>query len=167
MRCDRAQALMDRYLNEGLTPDERESFEIHLRDCRDCQQQLEYLQRLLAVLQSDAAPPVPEGFVDRVMARAEERETTVVRSRRAWSVVSRSAWKKCEFSAGIAAALAAGLAVGVFIGHETWWTDRQQEVASASRPADPPFASGFEHLVDPGGDSLAQAYLGLTATSDR
>jgi hypothetical protein len=28
-------------------------------------------------------------------------------------------------------------------------------------------ASGFEYLVEPGGDSLAQAYLGLTATSDR
>jgi hypothetical protein len=28
-------------------------------------------------------------------------------------------------------------------------------------------ASGFEYLVEPGGDSLAQAYLGLTVDSDR
>ena len=30
-----------------------------------------------------------------------------------------------------------------------------------------PVASGFDYLIDPGGDSLAQAYLGLIATSDR
>ena len=72
MRCDRAQALMDRYVKEGLPLHERESFEIHLRDCRVCHQQLEDLQRLLVVLRSDPSPPVPEGFVGRVMARAEE-----------------------------------------------------------------------------------------------
>ena len=47
MRCDRARALMDRYANEGLWPHEREPFEIHLRDCRICQQRLDDLQRLL------------------------------------------------------------------------------------------------------------------------
>ena len=44
MRCRRAQALMDMYINEGLSPDEREPFEIHLHDCRLCQQQLANLQ---------------------------------------------------------------------------------------------------------------------------
>ena len=71
MHCDRAQALMDRYVNEGFPPDERESFKIHLRGCPDCQQQLANLQKLLAVLQSVPSPPVPQGFVDRVMARAQ------------------------------------------------------------------------------------------------
>lgn len=167
MRCDRAQALMDRYVNEGLPLHEQEPLEIHLRDCRGCQQQLASLTRLLAVLRSDPSPSVPEGFVGRVMARAKDGETTVVRSRRVWSGASQSAWKEFEFSAGIAAALAAGLMVGVFMGHEARRADRQQGIASATRLTDPLVASGFEHLVDPGGDSLAMAYLGLTTTSDR
>jgi anti-sigma factor RsiW len=167
MRCDRAQALMDRYVNEGLPAREREPFEIHLHDCRVCQQQLENLQALVAVLRSDPSPPVPQGFVGRVMARAKEREAIVARTRPVSTEASRSMWKRFESLAGIAAALAAGLMVGVFMGDEAWRADRQQGIASATRPADPRVASGFEYLVNPGGDSLAQAYLGLTATSDR
>jgi hypothetical protein len=121
----------------------------------------------LAVLRSDPSPPVPEGFVGRVMACAKEREAIVARTRSLSPEASTSTWKRFESLAGIAAALAAGLIVGVFMGGEVWRTDRQQEIASATRPADPLVASGFDHLVDPGGDSLALAYLGLTTTSDR
>ena len=167
MRCDRAEALMDRYVNEGLPLHEREPFENHQRDCRGCQQQLATLQRLLAALRSAPSPPVPQGFAGRVMARAKEREAIVARSKPVSNGASRSAWKRFESSAGTAAALAAGLMVGMFIGYETWRADRQQGIASATRPADPLVASGFEYLVEPSGDSLAQAYFGLTATSDR
>jgi anti-sigma factor RsiW len=167
MRCDRAQALMDRHVNEGLPLHEREPLELHLHDCQDCQHQLANLRRLLTALRSVSSPPIPQGFVDRVMARANEREAVVARPR-PWSPeAARSAWNRIESFTGIAAALAAGLMVGLFMSDEAWRSDRQQGLASATRSADPLVASGFENLVDPGGDSLAQAYLGLTATSDR
>ena len=70
-----------------------------------------------------------------------------------------------EFSAGTAAALAAGLMVGLFMGHETWKAAAQHSQAPTAQAADPLATSGFEYLIEPGGDSLAQAYLGLT--SDR
>jgi hypothetical protein len=76
-------------------------------------------------------------------------------------------WARFESFAGIAAALAAGLVVGGLMGGDAWRTDRQQEIASANGLADPLVASGFDHLVEPGGDSLALAYLSLTRTSDR
>jgi anti-sigma factor RsiW len=167
MYCHRAQALLDRYVNEGLTADEREPFENHLRDCRACQQQLEGLQRLLAALHSDPAPPVPEGFVGRVMASAKEQEAIVGRTRRASTDSSRSMWKWVESFGGIAAALAAGLTVGVFMGEQTQRAGPQQGIATTTAEAAPLVESGFEYFVDPGGESLAQAYLGLTTTSDR
>jgi len=167
MRCDRAQALMDTYANEGLPPHEREPFEIHLRECRVCQQQSENLRRLVAVLRSDPSPPVPEGFVGRVMARAKEREAMIVRGSPVATMASRSLWKRLESLAGIAATLAAGLMVGVFMGHEAWRADRQQGVASAVQPAESRVTTGIEYLVEPDGDSLAQAYLGMSAVSHR
>ena len=166
MRCKQAQTLMDSYLNEGLSPDEREPLEIHLRDCGACQQKLEHLQNLLAVLRSDPSPPVPNGLVDRIMARAKDQETTIANAKFGRRDQSQSAWKKLEFSAGIAAALAAGLLVGLFMGHQAWRNDHQQEIASAIGPTDPAAPADFEYLIDPGGDSLAQAYLELTATAD-
>jgi len=162
MHCDRAKTLMDRYVNEGLLLHERESFEGHLRVCRNCQQQLASLQGLLTVLRSDPSPPVPQGFVGRVMARAE-RETIVALSKPESSMASRSVWKRLEFSAGTVVALAVGLIVGMFMGYETWRTVPEQGLVAETSPADPLAASGFEHLVEPGGVSLAQGYLGLTA----
>jgi anti-sigma factor RsiW len=162
MRCNQAKTLMDRYVNEGLPLHERESFETHLRVCPDCQGQLESLQGLLAVLQSDPSPPVPQGFVGRVMARAE-RETIVALSKPESSMASRSVWKRLGSSAGITSALAAGLIVGLFMGYETWRDAPEQGLVAETSPADPLAASGFEHLVEPGGVSLAQGYLGLTA----
>jgi hypothetical protein len=70
-------------------------------------------------------------------------------------------------SAGTAAALAAGLIIGIFMGHETWPPVGQQALDARTGLADPLAASGFEYLVEPGGDSLAQAYLGLTMATDR
>jgi hypothetical protein len=64
------------------------------------------------------------------------------------------------------AALAAGLILGMFMGHETWRADGQQPLDVATRPADPLAASGFEYLVEPDGNSLAQAYVQLTAATD-
>jgi len=122
------------------------------------------LEDLLTV---SPAPPIPDGFAARVVAQAKERQATITRSGRMPRVSLRSRWKRFEFSAGTAAALVAGLVIGVFMGHETWRPGRRQPPAVATRPADPLAASGFEYLVEPGGNSLAQAYIGLTATSDR
>ena len=173
MNCARAEALIDRHVNEGLTPDERESLEIHLRECRGggggggCQQQLENLQRLLSILRSDLSPPVPEGFADRVMARAGEQEAIITPARSLSHEESPSIWKRLESFAGVTAALAAGLIVGIFMGNEAWRADRQQPIVSTTQPAEPSEASDFEYLIDPPGNSLAQAYLGLTTISDR
>lgn len=51
--------------------------------------------------------------------------------------------------------------LGVFMGHATW-----QPSVAAAQPVDPLAASSFEYLVEPGGDSLAQAYLQLTSGPD-
>ena len=45
MKCDRVRNLMDRYVCEELSPEERLSFEVHLADCQACQQQLTSLHQ--------------------------------------------------------------------------------------------------------------------------
>ena len=166
MDCERVQELMDHYVNGDLSPSEQEPFEIHLRDCRRCQQRLKRLQKLLGILRSDPTPPLPEGFVDRIMARAKDRETAIAREKSIRNDRFQSAWKKLGSSAGIAAALAVGLLVGLFMGHEAWQNERQQGIASAIGPTGPVAPADFEYLINPGGDSLAQAYLELTTTAD-
>lgn len=167
MRCSEVQQKLDLFATQELAPSVRERIEGHLESCEDCRKALAKLRRFEDLLTASPAPPVPDGFSARVVARAKERQAIVTRSDRMPRVSLRSRWKRLEFSAGTAAALATGLIVGLFMGHETWKAAAQHSKASAAQAVDPLAASGFEYLVEPGGDSLARAYLGLTATSDR
>jgi hypothetical protein len=58
--------------------------------------------------------------------------------------------------------LAGGLLLGVYLGAQTW----DSGPPAAIEQADPLAGSGLGQLVEPGGDSLAQAYLALTTGGD-
>lgn len=167
MRCSEVQQKLDLFATGELAHSVRERIEDHSESCAECRKALAKFRRFEDLLTASPAPPVPHGFAARVVAQAEERQAIVTRSGCVSRVSLRSRWKRFEFSAGTAAALLAGLVIGVFIGHETWRPDGRQPPSATPWPADPLVASGFEYLIDPGRDSLAQAYLGLTATSDR
>ena len=167
MRCGEVQQRLDLYGTKELTHTVRERIEAHLESCDQCREALGRVRRFEDLLTAAPAPPVPDGFAARVVAQAKERQARALTGPLSPRGRSGVVWERIRLSAGTAAALAAGLIVGMFMGHETWQAVRQQGFASATRPADPLAASGFEYLVEPGGDSLAQAYLGLTATSDR
>jgi len=163
MRCSEVQQRLDLYATKELAHAVRERIEAHLESCTECRDALARVRRFEDLLTAAPAPPVPDGFAARVVARAKERQARAASGPPSPRDRSRLAWERIRLSAGTAAALAAGLMVGMSMGHETWQAVRQQPLASATRPPDPLAASGFEYLVEPGGDSLAQAYLGLTS----
>lgn len=167
MRCSNVQQKLDLFATGELAPSVRERIEEHLESCAECRKGLARLRRFEDLVTASPAPPVPDGFAARVVARAKERQAIVTRSGRTSRLPLQSRWKRVEFSAGTAVALVVGLLIGVFMGHGTWRPGGGQSPTAANRPADPAGASGFEYLIEPGGDSLAQVYLGLTAASDR
>ena len=122
-------------------------------------------KELEALVRSVPAPPIPDGFADRLMARAR-LGGKVPRP------VSRSPWKPLgwlkpqRFHTGLAttAALAAGLLVGVYLGQHTWQPSEQRSPRHTQMmQADPVAASSLGNLTGLGDDSLAAAYLGLTS----
>ena len=173
MRCDRAQALMDRYLGEDLSAHERESFEIHLRDCRDCQQQLAGLRRLVAALQSVPAPPVPRDFVGRVMARTRQEIQGTQ-----YAIVARSAlsrwWERMGVT-GLAnatntiTAVAAGLLLGLLLGQQTWrHAASTHGVEQPTAGMDTDAVYSLDYLSGTPRGSFTETYLSLTnITSDQ
>lgn len=165
MRCKTIQDKFDLYLAEGLRGTDQRQVEAHLRSCPDCRAELVRLKQLLALLKSDSAiPPVPEGFSSRLMAKARERlavrqppEMSLPWSIRRW-------WTSVSFPmrAEAAAMLAASLLIGVFMGQQTWYSVHPSTPQQAIQ-ADPLAAYAFDYLSDAPGDSLAGAYLSLTA----
>jgi anti-sigma factor RsiW len=167
MRCDRAQALIETYVSEGLPPDEREPFEIHLHGCRDCQQQLAKLQRLLAILQSVPSPPVPQGFVDRVMASAQ-CEVQASQSSPGSQLALRRWWEQLGTASLVntACALAAGLLVGLVLGQQTWrYTVNNTGPIRPMAGIDAETVSSLDYLSGPPGGSFTETYLALTSVA--
>jgi hypothetical protein len=56
--------------------------------------------------------------------------------------------------------------VGVCMGNATWQAAGPPPRAAATRAMDRSGVSAFDYLVEPGGDSLGEAYLRLTSSSD-
>jgi anti-sigma factor RsiW len=163
MRCSEVQQKLDLFATQEVESSMRERIEDHLESCAECREALVKLRRFADLVSASPTPPVPDGFAARVVAQAKQRQAIVTRSGRAPRVSSPSGWKRFESSAGTAAALVAGLVIGVFMGHQTWQPGGRQPSAATSQPADSLTDSSFEYLIEPGGHSLAQAYLGLTS----
>lgn len=165
MQCRQVQTLIDRYVSEGLLPDERSLFESHLQSCPSCQEQLHELRVLLALLRSaPAPPPVPEGFADRLMAKARQQVRPVPAgiSRPVWAVWWRSV--ASPRFANAAGAVAAGLLLGIVMAQQTW---RYSENAGHYRPpqASPEVVYELDFLSGSPGGSFADAYLNLTSAA--
>lgn len=157
MRCRDVQRQLDLYDRQELASAAREPVETHLSGCDGCRRELDRLRRLKTLLASADMPPVPEGFVADVVARARRESQPVpepiaaVRRDRKWP------WRGVGIAVRTAAALAAGLLVGALLGFDTWEGGQSAAVGAA----DPLSGSGLAQFVEPGGDSLAEAYLGL------
>ena len=167
MRCSEVQGKLDLFTTQELAPPVRARILAHLESCAECREALARLRRLRSLLTTSPAPPVPEGFAARAVARAKQRQAVAVRRPRSPRRRSRLASERIRLSVGTAAALAAGLVLGLFMGRETWRSGDQRPSAAASQLADPLAAAGFDYLFEPGGDSLAKAYVGLTTATDR
>lgn len=164
MRCKTIQKKLDLFLAEELTATDRKRVEVHLQSCADCRAELARLRQLLLLLKGDSAvPPVPEGFANRLMAKAKQRlaarqpPETVPSSIRRW-------WASVSFPklAEAAAMLAAGLLIGAFIGQQTWHSAHPSTTREAMQ-ADPSAVYELDYLSDAPGGSLAESFLTLTA----
>ena len=163
MRCREVQQKLDLFATSELAPSVRERVEAHLESCADCRQSLERLRQLEELIAALPVPLVPEAFAARIVTRAKEQQSLAARSESTPHGLLRPAWKRLGVSAATAAALAAGLAIGVFMEHDMWQPGGRQESAATTGSADPLAASGLGQLVEPGGASLAQAYISLTS----
>lgn len=168
MRCPAVLEKLEAYAARELAPRARARIEAHLRSCPACRRALARREQLEAVVRAVPAPPVPDGFADRVMVRA--RQGVKLPHALPRSLCHPLRWLEPQrLRTGLAAvaALAAGLLVGVYLGQHTWQpSDQGPRGPTRVSPADPVAASGLGHLADFGDSSLAEAYLSLTSAPD-
>ena len=81
MNCENALELMNRGLDEALTPEEAAALQAHLDACPDCRETRRQLHELDALLQESELEP-PAALHDGVMQAIRQEKKQ--RSRRAW-----------------------------------------------------------------------------------
>jgi anti-sigma-K factor RskA len=97
------------YALDALTADERQAFEVHLRDCERCRAELETLEDTVGALAFATEAPAPAiALRERVLVAAREEPPTVValRPRR----------MRLYAGAAVAVAASAALAIGLWAG---------------------------------------------------
>lgn len=167
MRCREVQQKLGSLGTREIASSVRERIEGHVRSCAECREAQARLRRFEDLLTAAPAPPVPEGFAARVVARAKEQQVDVARSKPVRHLSLRAAWTRFELAAGTAAALAAGVSFGVFLGYQTWQSAAQHSSTVATQSAELLASSGFDLLAESRGDSLAETYLQLTSNVNR
>jgi anti-sigma factor RsiW len=169
MQCRRAQGLIDMYAGEEIPTAHRAALEAHLAACSACREHQARLEKLLALLRRiPPLPPVPEGFNDRLLARARQRRempprVPAVRPRlRDW-------WDflRAPQTAGAVGAIAAGLLLGVLMGQQA---SREWSTATVAAPEALPVdllgGHGLDLLSGSPRGSFTDAYLSLTSQPD-
>jgi anti-sigma factor RsiW len=163
MRCKTVRNKLDRSIRQQLTPRARDRIEAHLSVCADCRRHFAAQERLAVLLTSQPKPPaVPDGFGDRLMAMARQRQAGRQAApaslwRRRWLSPSASVGRK----AAQAVAIAGGLLIGVLMGQQTWRSAHSSIPQQAVQP-DPVAVYELDYLTDAPGGSLVQSYLTLT-----
>jgi hypothetical protein len=72
MTCKDLEQQFDAYLYGELSSSERDSLELHLKECTACQSELEQLRRLHALIKERSSPEVPAEWLVRCRQRLEE-----------------------------------------------------------------------------------------------
>lgn len=70
MRCLKVQKLLSAYVDGEVSPNERESIELHLGECGTCAAVVEEIQQVHALLVGSERFAAPHGFSTRVIANA-------------------------------------------------------------------------------------------------
>jgi len=162
MNCRSVQKHLNAFADGELAGLRRRAVTSHLKECPACRVSLSSLHDLSRILQEDVAPPVPEGFSVRVLARAARTERAPERPFGWLMYPMAEALGKMTIPMRLAACgtvLAASL-VGVLMVERISPAGRTHAVVVAAQELD-----GLEWFGSAPPVSVAAAYLAAAPTS--
>ena len=150
MNCSHVEDKLDFYLDGELPTGRINKLERHLEDCVDCRKLLEERKRLNTIISSsDPIPPVPDGFVEKTVTRANfgaarQRPTPL-------------------FRLAVAASLLLGLLVGLLGSRQLVLQFEREAIAEEETL----MAGEFFGLQEPEDDPLAVYYFSLSEDNNQ
>jgi len=72
LTCEKAESMIDAYLDDDLTNDQKEEFLAHISSCDNCKAALDFAKNVKDTLSSLPEIEVPEGFLDGIHEKIKE-----------------------------------------------------------------------------------------------
>jgi len=160
MDCKRFEKHLNAYVDGAVPPALQAAMQTHTASCPACRRKIEALTQIGDVLRAAVPlPPVPEGFANRVMARAAAEKPPVPLRLVPW-LPSFEWWQEMTSPtrAAAAALLVTGIGLGAFMG---WDTGRLQESSVGEIQTDSVVQYKLDFFEEAPAGSLAQVYLAL------
>jgi anti-sigma factor RsiW len=168
VRCTSVRKNLSAYLDAQLSSAISAEMGTHLQCCAACRLAWLRLRQIGDLLRNVAAPPVPDGFVHRVLSQARRRVVCPPPAARA-SFDLVGYWRSVPLvqRAAAAAVLIVGLSTGLAMGWQTTGTQTANSSTAVRVTDDPLAVFNLDYLGgDPNG-SLPRAYLTLVASDNR
>ena len=168
MRCYDVQKKLDVLIRGELPRDMRAEIEAHAQACPHCRKSIDQARQIAELLRRASAQPAPEGFADRVIARARQKEqekkekrVNVLHPFMSWAGGSRL-WR-----AAIAAGLIFGVGIGITMGRATWRKASPQKApAQIIAQVDVVSTFGMDYLAESPAGSLPDAFVRMVSSED-
>lgn len=160
MRCQHVKQKLDRYIQGDLPEPMSKKVERHLHKCRDCADTLSRINKLAGLFEDTSLPPVPEGFSERLMHLARQRQylqqTSAPAVIRLWEWFDRTGLKKSVAAAGVIIGLSVGLLMGLQTSRQSQQKQTVNQIADASGLID---TFRFDYLTEAPENSLSRVYV--------
>jgi anti-sigma factor RsiW len=164
MHCRYVKQKLDRYVQGDLPEPMSKKVEQHLHKCRNCADTLSRIKKLEGLFEDTPRPPVPEGFSERLMQCARQRqylqqspEPIIIRI---WGWFDRTGLKKSVAAAGVIIGLSVGLLMGLQTSRQYQQKQTVNQIASGSGLID---TFRFDYLTEAPENSLSQVYVQMIA----
>ena len=164
MRCARVRKSLTAYLDSELPADLCQEMATHLQCCTSCRQSWTRLRQLDGLMRVAPAVALPDGFSERVLSQARQRDANPRPAERAaFALIGR--WKSVSLMQRTAAAavLVTGIATGLLMGWQTGSKQSAQARANSAAFDDPVVVFNLDYLSSDPDGSLPRAYLSLVS----
>ena len=148
MRCKELEGLISPYIDNELSEEDRELFEAHLKECRECSAEYEEILAMHNAFAHSERFKAPYGFSTRVLANIESKDIGV------WP------WK--PFFARLAGAVAILMIIGIGIGSGGFLGGS----FSLQKTENPASSLSLDTFSAAPPDSLGGVYLAMTERRD-
>ena len=167
MRCRDVQKKLDVLVRGELPVDISAKIEAHIQACPHCRKALDQTRQVVHLLRGVSVPPAPEGFADRVIARARQKEREK-KERRITAFLPFKTWVGGSrlWRAAMAAGLIFGVGIGILMGRSTWQKAPPEKSPQIMAQVDVVNTLGMDYLAESPAGSLPDAFIRMVSAED-